>query len=349
MTNRGLLQLAVILALALAGMYLLAPLWGAILLSTLFYLLLQPAAVWLQTRGWQPATAISVVLGLPMLALGLLTAYLFVELANYLPHMSGDLEQLRHGLANAMYSLDSRITHFTGAHLHLAQLPQKLRLPRDLDMNQVLASSGLVANILLNLLLTPLLAWFLIRDYRSLRDRLLALLPNSQMELGWLMYRRITDRLQKYLRALVIQASILATITGIGFAIAGFPSALLLGILTGIAGFVPYFGPLLAMVPPFLVLLAQPHFEPVGVLHAALVLTVGFGFDNLVTIPFIVAGTVEVHPGLALIAVLIAGNVAGIPGMVLIIPLLGMLGIIFRTLFEGLRGDREQWLLSGQG
>jgi predicted PurR-regulated permease PerM len=83
-------------------------------------------------------------------------------------------------------------------------------------------------------------------------------------------------------------------------------------------------------------LLSQPAFDPGTLWHLLLVLAVGFGFDNLVTVPFLLAGTVNLHPAVAMAAVLVAGHVGGIPAMILVIPLLGMCKIIVQTLVNGL-------------
>lgn len=156
------------------------------------------------------------------------------------------------------------------------------------------------------------------------------------------MYHGVSTRMQAYLRGLVWQALILAGITSTGFWLAGFPSPLLLGVLTGIAGLVPYLGPFLAMIAPLVLLLSQPAFDPGTLWHLLLVLAVGFGFDNLVTVPFVLAGTVNLHPAVAMAAVLVAGHVGGIPAMILVIPLLGMGKIIVQTLVNGLGAPVKQ-------
>ncbi len=204
---------------------------------------------------------------------------------------------------------------------------------------RLLASTSWLANLILNLALVPPLAWFLLRDYRGWRDRALALLPNNQFELGWLMYHRVCTRLQAYLRGLALQAMILAAITATGFWLIGLPSPLLLGILTGVAGFVPYLGPLLALIAPVLMMVAGPGLDPGTMMEIILVLAVGFGFDNAVVIPFLLAGTVNLHPAVAVVAVVIAGHVGGVTGMVLVIPLLGMLRIITETTYRGLQSS----------
>jgi predicted PurR-regulated permease PerM len=340
MIGRGIWQLILVVALGLLGIYVLKPLWLALLLSILLYLSLHPYTVRLQTRGWSSASAMLVAFVMPLLALGAITGYSLMELGNYLPRLYRDLEQLQNGLASMLFSVEQWLERFTPLDLKLSEYSRMVNLESWLNTDQLISSSGTVFTVFLNLLVTPFLAYFLIRDYQPIRDRLLSFLPNDRLELGWLLYRRISVRLQRYLRGLVYQAGILASVTATGFALVGFPSAVTLGLLTGIAGLVPYLGPFLALVAPAIVVLTTTGMDPVMLAWAALVILVGFGFDNLVVIPFLLAGTVNVHPALALVAVLAAGHVAGIPGMVLVIPLLGTMGIVIRTLFESQRGTQ---------
>jgi predicted PurR-regulated permease PerM len=321
--------------------YLLTPLWIAALFCVLFYLLLEPLVSTLQAAGVRKDLAIAGALLPPLIGLVWGAAHLIESLRDYLPQLGSDLEQLQQGVARALAGLDSYLQSTFSMHLNLAAQAESIQL----DMRgaakaeRLLASTSWLANLILNLALVPPLAWFLLRDYRGWRDRALALLPNNQFELGWLMYHRVCTRLQAYLRGLALQAMILAAITATGFWLIGLPSPLLLGILTGVAGFVPYLGPLLALIAPVLMMVAGPGLDPGTMMEIILVLAVGFGFDNAVVIPFLLAGTVNLHPAVAVVAVVIAGHVGGITGMVLVIPLLGMLRIITETTYRGLQSS----------
>lgn len=316
--------------------WMLSPLWLALLLSILFYLLLTPLVSKLQAQGLSHRRAILMALMPALLLLVYAAFYSINSVLVYLPSLAGDLEHLQHSATRALAQLETHAADTLGVRLQLAQQLAAVDLNDWLQTDRLLASSGTFINIVINVALVPPLAWFLLRDYRQWRDTLLSLLPNRHVELGWLMYHGVSTRMQAYLRGLVWQAVILAAITSAGFWLAGFPSPLLLGVLTGIAGLVPYLGPFLAMIAPTIVLLSAPVFDAGALLHMVLVLMVGFGFDNLVTVPFLLAGTVNLHPMIAMLAVLLAGHVGGIPAMILVIPVLGMAKIIVQTLVNGL-------------
>jgi predicted PurR-regulated permease PerM len=322
---------------ALAIGYLLMPLWIAALLCIIFYLLLEPLVGTLQAFGVRKDLAIATALLPPLMALVYGAAHLTDVGREYLPQLGTDIEQLQQGVIRTIAGFDIHLESLLGLQLHLASQAAALDLRGWVQPERLLASTSWLANILLNLVLVPPLAWFLLRDYKRWRDQALSMLPNHQFELGWLMYHRVCTRLQAYLRGLVLQALILASITSAGFWLIGMPSPLMLGALTGVAGLVPYLGPLLAMIAPVLVMIAGSGLDPGTLLEIALVLAIGFGFDNAVVIPFLLAGSVNLHPAVAMVAVVIAGHVGGITGMVLVIPLLGMLRIITETTYRGLR------------
>lgn len=323
------------LALLLFG-WAVAPLWLAFLISVLFYLLLTPLVSKLQALGYSRDRALLYSLTPALLLLIYATGYSINALRGYLPQLAGDLEHLQNAASGALVNLQSHLDQILGLRLPLAEQASLLDLNAMLKTERLLESTSVFANLAINLALVPPLAFFLLRDFQRWRDSAMSLLPNNQFELGWVMYHGVSTRLQAYLRGLVWQALILAGITATGFWIAGFPSPLLLGLLTGIAGLVPYLGPVLAMVAPMIMLLSTNTFEPEAILHIVAVLSVGFGFDNLVTIPFLLAGTVNLHPGIAMVAVVVAGHVGGIPAMILVIPVLGMLKIVSQSLLHGL-------------
>jgi predicted PurR-regulated permease PerM len=313
-----------------------APLWLSFLISILFYLLLAPLVGVLQAKGISRNMAIFLLLAPALILLIYAAAYAIIGIRSYLPNLISDLEQLQHSATLALAGLEKDIEKLLGLRLPLAEYAQQLNLKSLVGTEKLLASTGIVLNVVINLCLVPIMLCYLLCDYSRWRDKGLNMLPNHNFELGWLLYQRISTGLQSYLRGLMFQVIILSAITSFGFWIAGFKLPILLGVLTGIAGLVPYLGPFLAMIAPIITLLSVPVFDSGALLRAVLVLLVGFGFDNVVTIPFLVAGSVDLHPLLALIVVLVAEHVGGIAGMILVIPLLGILKIVIETLIHGL-------------
>lgn len=335
--SSGYLKLILGISTSFLLIYAAKPLWLAMVLSIFVYLLLNPVKTRLQAHGLPTNRAIFATLALPLTIAGGLLSYGVILTSIYIPTLNQDLLALQQTAINALTPIEKELGQMTNLSFGLSRYLETINVAELFAYDKVLERSGFIVSILLNLALWPLLSYFLLRDFRPLRDRLLALLPNKQFELGWLIYQRLSVRMQAYLQGLFIQQIILATITSVGFWIAGFPSPILLGILTGIAGLIPYLGPPLALIAPCLMMLTTGTFTLDELINAVIVLAVGFGFDNLVVMPFFVAGAVNLHPAIAFTAVIIAGHIGGIPAMVVVIPLLGMARIMIETIYHGLR------------
>jgi predicted PurR-regulated permease PerM len=137
---------------------------------------------------------------------------------------------------------------------------------------------------------------------------------------------QIRGIVQSYLRGLMIEMIIVATLNSIALLAIGVEYAILLGIIGAILNLIPYLGGLIAISLPMIVALVNQD-----VLHMFLVMgayiLIQF-VDNNYLIPKVVASRVQVNALVSIIGVLLAGALWGVPGMFLSIPLLAVMKII---------------------
>ena len=191
------------------------------------------------------------------------------------------------------------------------------------------------------LFLVPLITFFLLRDYRNMRNRIIGWLPNSAFELGWLIYHAVARQLQQYLRGVMMQSGIVAAFASLGFYIGGVDMALLFGVLTGLFNLIPYVGPPLAMIPPILVTLGAPEIDSMALISIPIVVLAAQLLDNLVIVPTLIANTVNLHPLVVLLGIIIFGAVFGFVGMLIAIPAMAVSKIVFTSLVFGLSGEER--------
>ena len=135
----------------------------------------------------------------------------------------------------------------------------------------------------------------------------------------------INGVLSRFIRGVLIDTVIVATLSSIGLTIAGLEFAVFIGIFAGLCNIIPYFGPILGMVPAFLV-----GFITEGVwqgIIAVIILLVIQQIDGNLIYPKVVGSSTGLHPLFVLLAVSIGGYYAGIVGMVLAVPVAGVLQI----------------------
>lgn len=331
----GILLLVAIPVMFLA--WLLQTVMLPIVISSVLYVLLDPAVNLLRQRGVNQTVAITVVL---VLVIGLsawfvvamvpLMAEQFASFRQRLPHAWENMSQL-------IGRLELWLAEVAGVSIDRGGLLQSATgMLRGASGKLIGSASGLLADLALWVMLIPLISFFFLRDFKSLRNRVLDWIPNRVFEHSLQIYHKVASQLELYVRSVMLQSAIMASVTGIGFAIIGLPLAILLGLLAGIFNLIPYVGPLLALVAPILVSLSM-GLDPGLLLAAVSVILVGQLVDNLVVVPTVLARAANLHPLMALLAIIVAGNLFGLVGMVFALPVLATARIIFVGVYEELR------------
>ncbi|MCL2549660.1 MAG: AI-2E family transporter [Methanimicrococcus sp.] len=128
----------------------------------------------------------------------------------------------------------------------------------------------------------------------------------------------ILTRSNNFFVAKVIESIGVASICCIGFYLIGLPGWLFLGILAGLLNNVPYIGPTVSTIPPFIIGLVIGW--KVAVL-AIVVCGIAQIVDNLYLIPFMISSKIKVNPLTTVLLILIFSQLFGILGMILCLPI----------------------------
>jgi predicted PurR-regulated permease PerM len=184
------------------------------------------------------------------------------------------------------------------------------------------AGRGLTAilTILGYVVLTPILTYYLLRDYDRVAARLADLIPISRRD-RWLGFAREYDRLlARFLRGQLLAAAAVGVLTGVGLWIVGFPNALLVGVVAGIFNIVPYLGLVVSLIPALIIALFSGSIL-LSLGKIALVFGVVQLLDGSVIGPRIMGESVGIHPVWVILALAVSGFFFGFVGLLLAIPL----------------------------
>lgn len=132
----------------------------------------------------------------------------------------------------------------------------------------------------------------------------------------------------KFMRGVLLDAFIVGLLSSVALMISGLQFAVFVGIFAGICNIIPYFGPIIGMVPAFII-----GFFTEGIwqgLLAILVLFVIQQIDGSFIYPRVVGGSTGLHPLFVLMAVSIGGFYFGLVGMILAVPIAGIIQIFIR-------------------
>jgi len=192
-------------------------------------------------------------------------------------------------------------------------------------------SGGLALfNVLSLLFITPIVAFYILRDWDRLVEIVDGLLPRNNVEIIREQIGLVDQAIAGFVRGQATVAMVLGVIYAIGWSISGLEFGLVLGLGTGVMAFIPYVGAAIGFFIALLVALGQfgTDFLPL----AMIVGTFAFGqtLDASFLTPKLVGGRVGLHPVWVVFALLAGGTLFGFLGVLIAVPTAAAIGVVTR-------------------
>lgn len=180
-----------------------------------------------------------------------------------------------------------------------------------------------------NLVMIPVITFYLLRDWDILVARIDELLPRKYEPIIAQLAQQSDDVLAAFLRGQFMVMIALGMIYSIGLSIAGLQLALLIGMMAGMVSFVPYLGFILGIIAASVAILLQTH-ELVQLLPVLVVFAVGQALEGMVLTPLLVGDRIGLHPVAVIFAVLAGGQLFGFVGVLLALPVAAIIAVLLR-------------------
>lgn len=205
---------------------------------------------------------------------------------------------------------------------------------------------GTVLTILGYVVLTPILTYYLLRDWDRLRDQIAGLLPRDHRERATSFAAEFDQLLSRYLRGQLLLALIVGTFIGVGFWLVDFPYALLLGIVAAVLNFVPYLGfAASALVASVIALFSGAVIA--SFLKIALVLGLEQVMEGFLG-PVVVGESVGLHPVWVILALALFGSFFGFVGLLVAVPVAVLIKLVLTRAVGRYRRSRYYGGSSGR-
>lgn len=205
------------------------------------------------------------------------------------------------------------------------------------SMTKLFTGVGSLLNRMISLVLIPILTFYFLKDKDKLINQVFLIIPkNKRSEIKELL-TQIDKSLSQFVRGRLILAIYVGVATTVVLLILDINFAIVIGLLTGIADIIPYFGPFLGFVPA--VLFAFLDSATKGIWVAVIFILIQW-VENNVLGPKIIGDTTGLHPITVLLSLIIAGNIYGVLGMVFVIPVVSILKILFGFFIDKARKRR---------
>jgi predicted PurR-regulated permease PerM len=146
--------------------------------------------------------------------------------------------------------------------------------------------------------------------------------------------------LRRWIVGQLISMAVLAVSTWVMLWILGVPLAFILGLLTGLLTFIPYLGPIIAVIPILLIAFVE---SPTLALYVLVLYLLIQNVEANVLMPIIFQKTVHLPPVLTIIAQILLGSIFGLIGVVLATPLMAAgIDLVKMIYVEDVLGDTMQ-------
>jgi predicted PurR-regulated permease PerM len=132
----------------------------------------------------------------------------------------------------------------------------------------------------------------------------------------------------------------------VGLTLTGLNFGPLIGLMSGLLSFIPYFGALTGFLVAAVVAVAQFWPDWAAILLVVGVFLVGQVLEGYVLSPKLVGAKVGLHPVWLMFALIAFGYLFGFVGLLIAIPLAAAIGVLLRF---GLRKYMESPLYTGRG
>jgi predicted PurR-regulated permease PerM len=180
-----------------------------------------------------------------------------------------------------------------------------------------------------NLVLIPVVTFYLLRDWDVLVARVHDLLPRNSEPTVVRLARETDVVLGAFLRGQLSVMAALTLVYALGLWIVGLDLAFLIGLISGLVSFVPYLGFITGITLAGVAAYFQFH-ELLPLLWVALVFGIGQMFESMLLTPWLVGDKIGLHPVAVIFAVMAGGQLFGFIGVLLALPVAAVLMVLLR-------------------
>jgi predicted PurR-regulated permease PerM len=287
---------------------------------------------WKFSRLWATVTILVLALGVFFVALILLVPLIVGQLAGLVDRLPSYVQQLQDTAAAYLPELQARLGDERVAQIE-SSLSDMLRQSIGVlgGLTTGLAQSGVgILNALGLLVITPVVAFYLLLDWDRMIASIDALLPRAHRDEIREVFAQIDVAMAGFCRGQGMVVTVLAIYYAGSLTVIGLNFGVAIGMTAGLLSFIPYVGFLVGFVLSVGVAIVQ--FWPDWVMVSAVlgVFVVGQFLEGNVLYPKLVGNRIGVHAVWLMFALFAFAVLLGAIGLLLAVPLAAVTGVLVR-------------------
>ena len=234
-----------------------------------------------------------------------------------------------HGLEAALPSLDlqKRFNDFVGESAGYFG-----------DFARTMPSRGIdLINIVSVLVVTPVVAFYMLLDWENMVDVLFGLVPPRHRDDAHMLAQEIDKAMGGFFRGQSAVCLFLGSWYALGLSLIGLNFGFLIGAVAGFLSLIPFAGSIVAFVLSISIALVQRWPDWHLPVEAVAIVGIGLFLDGNVLSPRLVGASVGLHPVWLMFALFAFGALFGFVGVMVAVPVAAAIGVLLRFLLQRYR------------
>ncbi|MFC7320561.1 AI-2E family transporter [Halobacillus campisalis] len=184
------------------------------------------------------------------------------------------------------------------------------------------------------LIVVPFVLFYFLKDDHRLIPFLLRFIPGNHQQEGKKLLKNIDQTLGAYIIGQITVAFTDGVLMYIGYLIIGLDYALVLAVFVFVTAVVPFFGPIIGVLPALVVSLTQ---EPTMVIYVLVLLVIVQQLEGNIVAPVVLGNRLDLHPLTIILLLIVAAALYGFIGMLIAVPLYAVFKVTIKNLYQFFR------------
>ena len=205
-------------------------------------------------------------------------------------------------------------------------------------LQRMITSSFAILNIISLVVVTPIITFFLLRDWEKMVAHIDSWLPRQSLETVRGQARLVSDTLVGFVHGQALICLILAIYYATALSLVGLDSGLALGLLIGVLAIIPMLGVATGLILS-IGLAASQYVSLTAVLEVVGIFAVGQLAETNFLTPKLLGDRIHLHPVWVIFALFAGGALYGFVGVLVAVPAAAVIGVLARFALARYRGS----------
>lgn len=215
-------------------------------------------------------------------------------------------------------------------------------LSKHISVSGIVGTVGTLGGSIANFVIGIIFAIYLLIDKKffiNLWKEFISIVTPEKNERINGVLSEVNEVLTNFIKGACVDSLIIAILSSVALKVIGLEGAVVIGVFAGMANLIPYFGPIIGMIPAFLIGLVTDG--PVTAILAVVLLFIIQQIDSNVIYPKVVGSQTGLRPLYVLFAITFLGYFGGVVGMLLAVPIAGVVQVFILKAVERKRVSLE--------